>query len=111
MSDFNFIEDNTNDEVTIPELYSRLLCDEDIILDNLPSMQFTLLKRGLSSFKAKQNARLRRNDLPIEDRRIEYDIIHQDLKTGLMKVRVFFNQPISIHATVITADGNIGSED
>jgi len=91
-------------ELTFAQLYERLIIEDDIILDNMPSMQYPVLRKGLSSYKTKNNDKLKRNDLPTEDRKIEFEII-EFKPSGLIKVRVWFKPLMKINATPIQPDG------
>ena len=91
-------------ELSISEIYERLVIEDDIILDMLPSAQLTPLRKGLSSYKTKLNDKAKRVELPIEERRIEFDVLEINYKKGWTKVRVYFAGEKKIAARVITSD-------
>lgn len=89
--------------LTIAQIFEKLVAADDIILDDLPEYQFRLVRRGISSHKTKMNDRLRRNDLPTEDRRVEYQVL-ETKANGLIKARIFFVGEKQVTARVIEAD-------
>ena len=91
-------------ELTIPEVYERLVIEDDIILDQLASATLPLLRKGLSSYKTKLNEKAKKHDLPTEDRRIEFDTLDTNYKDGWIKVRVYFAGEKKFAAKIITSD-------
>jgi hypothetical protein len=92
---------------TYADLYTELFANEDIILEDLLSRDLNALKRGLSSFKHKQNVKLLKDGLPVEERRIEYEVLAKDTKKGTIKLRVLFSNPAAVKAKLIHADGEL----
>lgn len=99
-------ETNGAEELTFSQLYERLIIEEDIILDDLSTSDYATLRKGLSAYKTKNNARLKRADLPTEERRIEFETLEQ-YKHGFIKIRIFFNKQVTITAKPITSDGEL----
>jgi len=94
-------------ELTFAQLYEKLIIFEDIFLDHLPEEQYAMLRKGLSSYKTKNNEKLKRNDMPTEDRMINFEIIATYDTEVALKVRVWFNNPTKIAAKIIPADGEL----
>ncbi len=96
--------DDELQELTIPEVYERLVIEDDIILDMLAASTLPTIRKGLSSYKTKLNEKAKRHDLPTEDRRIEFDILETNYKDGWIKVRVYFAGEKKIVAKIINSD-------
>lgn len=96
--------DEGTQELTFAQLYERLIIEDDVILDDMPAVQYPTLRKGLSSYKTKNNEKLKKNELPTEDRKIEFEILEHK-KDGLLKVRVWFKPLMKISAKPIQTDG------
>ena len=77
--------------MTYMEIYQVLLEKEDIMLD-VPRMNVQSLRKGLSNLKAKQNASLKANELPIDNRRMEFKIVDENIAEGIATVKIWLNE-------------------
>lgn len=77
--------------LTYEQVYQKLLEVEDITID-LPGEQVALLRKGLSNVKAKNNAKLKQNDLPIDDRRVEFKVIKEDVTARLTTLKIWLSE-------------------
>lgn len=91
------------EELTFSQLYERLLIEDDIILDELDETSVPAIRKGLSSYKTKINTKAKRAELPVEDRRIEFDVLHI-YKNNTVKLRIYFVSEKRVTAKLINAD-------
>lgn len=93
--------------LTYDQIYAKLIINEDIILDELPVSDIKRLKKGLSSYKQKQNEKCKKFDLPLEDRKIIFEELAQNTKEGTVKIRIKFQERQPIKAAIKPADGTL----
>lgn len=96
-------------EFTLVELYDKI-CTEDDIFIVIDAVEESRVRKGLSSIKAKRNAKLKDNNLPTDDSTLEF-IKHEDeelAKTNRIKLQIFMKKKptITIHKLEV-ADGEI----
>jgi len=84
-----------DEELTYADLYKRLLIHEDIIVV-IGGEDFYRLRKGISSIKAKDNAKLKEADLPTEKFKIEYDKLDEDRVNKSVKIRIRIVKPDSL---------------
>lgn len=104
VQDANSIIDTTQ-EMGLKELYEKLLLEEDIIVV-IDKVDETRVRKGLSSIKAKQNAKFKDSGLPTEDSTIEFKV-HEDYKVnGRVKLQIYLKQKatVKVHALIIPDD-------
>lgn len=102
------VTDTDIESLTYGELFEKLLLTEDIILESIPAYQDKEIRKGIAVFKTKMNAKLKRNDLPVETRRVEYDILEKR-ENGTIKLRIFFAHKQRINTKIIISEG-LGNE-
>lgn len=94
-------------EMTLQDIYKQLILKEDIIII-IDAIDETRVRKGLSSIKAKENAKLRDNDLPTDSTTLEY-IVHSDdelKKQKRIKLQIFLKQrpTVKIHKMIVADD-------
>jgi len=94
-------------ELTFAQLYEQLVIHEDIFCDHLPEEQYSILRKGLSSYKTKNNEKLKKNGMPTEDRMINFEVTASYATENTIKVRVWFNRVNKIETKIIPADGEL----
>jgi len=100
------MEEIETQELTFSQLYERLVIEEEFILDDMPNTQYPSLRKGLSAYKTKINDKCKRNGLPTEERKIEFELL-EEKAMGLIKVKVFFKALTKINAKPIQTDGEL----
>lgn len=94
-------------QMTMPDLYS-LLCQHDDIIIIVPGDEVHRIRKGISSLKSKQNAKLKDAGLPADDRRVEYKVLSKDVKTHTVKLQIYFDGgPTVTVKEVIIPDGEL----
>lgn len=96
-------------EMTIKELWEAVQLQEDIIIE-IDAIEINRVRKGLSGAKAKENAKLRDNNLPTDDSVLEFKE-HDDVdlkRQGRVKLQIWLKRPdkIKIHKYVV-ADGEL----
>lgn len=79
-------------EVTLEELYKQLLLHEDIFVEVGGESEHRI-RKGISSIKAKGNAKLKAADLPIDKFKIEYHVVSRDVQNETVKIRIRVTRP------------------
>lgn len=97
------------EELSLTDLYDRVCIDEDIII-TIDAIEEPRVRRGLSSIKAKRNAKLRENNLPTDDVTLEF-VTHtsEELqKQHRVKLQIYMKRKptITIHNLQV-ADGEL----
>lgn len=83
---------SSEEELTLRELYNKVFTDEDIYIV-VDAVDVARIKRGLSDIKNKQNAKLKKNDLPKEDGMLKYkEIEDKELQEGRVRLHVWLDK-------------------
>lgn len=101
------VEGDGTAEMTLQDIYKQLILKEDIIII-IDAIDEIRVRKGLSSIKAKENAKLRDNDLPTDNTTLEY-IVHSDdelKKQKRIKLQIFLKQKatVKIHKMIVADD-------
>jgi hypothetical protein len=85
----------TDTELTYSEIFKQLLSKEDIIIV-IGGEDLHRLRKGISGVKARDNAKLKSFDLPIEKFKIEYDILEKNTEEKTIKLRIRIVKPDTV---------------
>lgn len=95
-------------EMTLVEIYDKICTDEDIIIV-IDAVDEPRVRKGLSSIKAKRNAKLRDSNLPTDDAQLEF-VRHEDkdIPKERVKLQIFMRKKptVTIHSLQV-ADGEL----
>lgn len=93
------LEDGT-EELSIRELYERILVDDDITIV-IDAVDEPRIRRGLSSHKSKLTRKLQDNELPPEPITLEFNTIQDDKlrEKGRIKLQIYIKRKptVTIH--------------
>jgi hypothetical protein len=93
-------------DLTFDDIYNNVVAHDEVFLDYLDADEIVNIRKGLSDYKSKINARLKKQELPTEDRTLEYETVHV-YKNDSIKLRIYFGQPKVIKAKLIPGDGSL----
>jgi hypothetical protein len=88
--------------VTLEELNKQLLLHEDIFVE-INGEDLHRIRKGISSIKAKNNAKLKAAGLPIDKFKIEYAVIKEDVVNHIVRLRIRMVKPMVIQVKKLEA--------
>lgn len=106
MSDQNVPDQFESNQIalTLNDIYIMLMEKEDITIE-VASEWLHRIRKGVSTIKAKNNAKLKAAGLPTDGSRVEYKIIESNLYNETVKLKIWLVKPeaIPIHGIVISS--------
>lgn len=100
LEDLTLLEDEAN-EVSLSDLYNQVYAANEliIIIDRVDEAR---VRKGLSSIKAKQNAKLASAGLPKDDATLDFiSIEHEDKNKSKLKIILTGKKKVKIYATIV----------
>lgn len=96
-------------EMSLVDIYENVYTNEDIIIV-IDAIDEARIRKGLSSIKAKRNAKLKESNLPTEDLTLEF-VKHEDAelaKQNRVRLQIFMKAKptVKIHKLEV-ADGEL----
>lgn len=82
-------------ELTYLDIYKKLLLSEDMILE-IGGEDLHRLRKGISSVKARDNAKLKDSGLPVERFKIDYMMLGENQLTKTVKIRIRIVRPDTV---------------
>lgn len=94
-------------EMTLQDIYKQLILQEDIIII-IDAVDEPRVRKGLSSIKAKENAKLRDNNLPTDNSTLEFKVhVDEELKkSGRVRLQMFLKDKptVKVHKLIVSDD-------
>jgi hypothetical protein len=107
MSDQHTIQDidSAPSEMSLADLYQKLLAEEELIV-TIPREAEETLRKGLSSHKYKLNQRLKREGIPPDDSTFTFQVTESKSHPGAVDVHIFLAKKSTIPVLEISKPDN-----